>query len=173
MPGEPLSDNFVYQNLIGLLSAVMRKFPGQFEDFVNLLASPEPPVFSMTTDEKRFAALESTISHIGATKLVVEVERKAPVLFNDQISLIWLKIEDPNQLLDKMLMNEHEMAFNDTVRQERYFTTESTVVNLAYSPSGSAILTIFSRSKGAIERYMETTEIRLEPFVTSMLKGVA
>lgn len=169
---NPIDDQFVYKNLCHFMKVIMQKFPVRFEGFLDLLAAPERPVFTMTKDEKLFSALELSISHLGSTKMAVEVRRSEPILFNDSPVLIWMKIEDPAQKLNQILMGEQDIVFNDSDRDERYYATKSTIANLAYSKSGSAILTLLPRTKAATDRYKETTGIELNQFVSSMLDSV-
>lgn len=169
---NPIDNELIRTNLSFFLKSIMKKFPTRFESFLDLLASPERPVFVMTKDTARFAALELTVSHLGVMELVIEVVKEKPVLFDDMPIMLWIKITDPEQFVDEYLMIHHEIAFNDIERNERYFTTDSTIVNLVYSKSGTGIVTIFPRTSQGVERYKQNSGIDLPKFVNSMLEGL-
>lgn len=168
---NPIDEPLLKSNLQLFLRSLMSKFPGSFDELLTLIAAPEKPSFVMSSDNQKFITGEVTIKHMASKLLAIEVAESESWSPESGINMIWIKFNDPDQQLNEMLIALKDIVFNDTHRGERYYSSASTVANLVYSRGGEAILTVFSKNKRSIARYMEYSNLN-DGFARNILENI-
>lgn len=159
----------INENLKYFVQAVMTDFPSSVRDFTRQLASPHTPAMDMSQDERRYKLVPQSLAHLGISDMGLDRGFHSEILMDDKVHVIWLKMDDPEQALDNLLLSIRDISVNDAERDERYYALKSCIANLAYFPDGTAMLALIAANRESMDYYIESTGCPLNPSVKNIV----